>query len=84
MTLREEILALLESTSSQKPMAMGELMGKSGVSHEPMRELLDELYAQHVINRARVITDGIEREVFWLTGATASITHGRYVPPPCP
>lgn len=66
--MSQQILDLLNGSSSQKPMPFNVLVDKSGLLPKTLNMILDSMYAQHSINQALVTRNGVQQREVWPTG----------------
>lgn len=66
--MSQQILDLLNGSSSQKPMPFNVLVDKSGLLPKTLNMILDTMYAQHSINQAMVTRNGVQQREVWPTG----------------
>lgn len=87
--MHAQLLKMLEGCSSQKPMPFDQLAIKSGLLDSTLDMVLDQMYAAHTINQAKVMRNGITQREVWPTGVISPTTYAianaaRVVPtPPC-
>jgi hypothetical protein len=66
--MSQQILDLLEGSSSQKPMPFNVLVDKSGLLPKTLTMILDSMYAQRSINQAMLTRYGVQQREVWPTG----------------
>ncbi|NNM70210.1 MAG: hypothetical protein HKM00_09670 [Gallionella sp.] len=87
--LRELILAQLAGTTSQNPVYLTVLRKKTErICDDPnvLHKQLDDLYAEHKVNRCAGEKKGVPYMAYWLTGVVqtflhSSVAYGRPLPP---
>lgn len=70
--LRNKVLAELDGSSSQHPVEIEKLRKLAGDEPEPLYKLLDQLYAEHLLNRSSGMKEGRAYLIYWLTGVVNS------------
>lgn len=73
--MHAQLLKMLEGCSSQKPMPFDQLASKSGLLDSTLDMVLDQMYAAHTINQAKVMRNGVTQREVWPTGVISPTTY---------